>query len=265
MSRRTFGIIWLLMAVCLLATQQQVTAYEDGLPAIPADANFSRTWTIMGDSWGTLLLTPTKNELQQRGLDDDYLVLQTSIPGSTAALWADNTGGILDIIKQVIAISPPQPVLYISLGGNDLLTGYASQGEAIYDQIDADLRTIVTEVVSVRSDVRIIFAAYDILKMDKSLFCLVSAQTFLGSFLPWDVNPLFFRLGQIQASIAAEYPQVVYANVWGALQGNPGAPNPFIWSPGQYFPDDELDCVHLNDPGYAVFIDAVLDKLLGPG
>lgn len=265
MSRRTFGIIWLLMAVCLLATQQQVTAYEDSLPAIPADANFSRTWTIMGDSWGTLLLTPTKNELQQRGLDDDYLVLQGSIPGSTAALWADNTGGILDIIKQVIAISPPQPVLYISLGGNDLLTGYASQGEAIYDQIDADLRTIVAEVVSVRSDVRIIFAAYDILKMDKSLFCLVSAQTFLGSFLPWDVNPLFFRLGQIQAAIAAEYPQVVYANVWGALQGNPGAPNPFIWSPGQYFPDDELDCVHLNDAGYAVFIDAVLDKLLGPG
>lgn len=253
-------LFWLLgvMAVVLWVTMPAQA--QDSSPIQEPQA--VRTWTIMGDSWGALLLDPTKDEFQQRGLTN-VAVLQTSIPGSTAAMWAANVNGILDVVKTAVAISPPNPVVYVSLGGNDLIQGYISQGNAVFDQIETDLRTISTELTSVRPDVTVVFAAYDILKMDKSLFCLVSAQLFFNSFLPWDVNPLFFEIGRRQAEIGAEHPQVVYTNVWGTLQGHTGFPNPLLWSPGTYFPDDELDCVHLNEEGYRLFIDAVLDKLIG--
>ncbi|MEW5989073.1 MAG: SGNH/GDSL hydrolase family protein [Chloroflexota bacterium] len=220
-----------------------------------------RTLTIMGDSWGTLLLDSIKDELAERGLAGRVLVLQTSIPGSTADFWANNEWGSLDLVKQIVALDP-NPIVYISLGGNDLVGQYATLGDAVFTEIEADLRFIVDELVTTRPNVVIILAGYDVLNFDKSAFCLLFSDLVFGSTLPEVVNPLFLEIGDVQATLDADYSQVVYANAWGALQGTPGLPDTASWSPDRFFPDDDLDCLHLNDQGYSVYTNAVFDILL---
>ncbi len=233
-------------------------------PSPPADAASGlRRFIIMGDSWGYLMLDPFKAEFDQRGLGNLFDVWQTSIPGTTAEFWANNELGALDVVTDWIAIDPTRPVVYISLSGNDVLQQYPTEGMAVFEGIEADLRAIVDALVAARPDVRILLAGYDILNFDRSEFCQTVAQTIFGSNAPQDINPLFLQLGDIQAALDADYPQVIYTNLWGTLQGQPGEPDITSWSPEFWLPEDENDCVHLNEWGYRRFIDAMFDQLLG--
>lgn len=234
-----------------------------GSAAVAAAPQGLRRFTIMGDSWGYLMLDPFKAEFAQRGLSR-IDVLQTSIPGSTAEFWADNVGGVLDVIKELIRVDPARPTVYISLSGNDLLQRYPLEGEAVFAEIETDLRTIADELTAVRADVRIILAGYDILNFGRSPFCQDAAQLIFGATTPELVNPILLRLGTIQQAVAADYPQVTYVNLWGTLQGYPGQPDITQWSPEVWMANDDNDCIHLNAWGYRRFIDAMFDVLLGP-
>lgn len=232
--------------------------------ARPADATAGlRRFIIMGDSWGYLMLDPFKAEFNQRGLGNLFDVWQTSIPGTTAEFWANNELGALDVVADWIALDPTRPVVYISLSGNDLLQQYPAEGMAVFTGIEADLRTIVETLIAARPDVRILFAGYDIVNFGRSDFCQSVAQTIFGTTVPADINPLFLQLGDIQATLEADYSQVLYTDIWGTLQGHPGEPDITSWSPEFWMPGDENDCIHLNEWGYRRFIDAMFDQLLG--
>lgn len=245
---------WLVMVALWAATNRAVVA------AAPQGL---RRFTIMGDSWGYLMLDPFKAEFAQRGLGR-IDVLQTSIPGSTADFWANNEGGVLDVIKELIRVDPARPTVYISLSGNDLLQRYPLEGEAVFTEVEADLRTIADELIATRADVRLILAGYDILNFGRSDFCQDAAQLIFGVTTPEQVNPIVLRLGTIQAEVADDYDQVTYVNLWGTLQGHPGEPDITQWSPEVWMADDDNDCIHLNQWGYRRFIDAMFDVLLGP-
>ena len=56
-------------------------------------------------------------------------------------------------------------------------------------------------------------------------------------------------------------PRVYATNAMGALQGTPGEPNIYRWSPEKHMTWSTLDCIHLNTKGYRLFTDAISDEI----
>lgn len=201
----------------------------------------------IGDSWGAAIPSPLNSELASHG-HGTYQVLDRAQPGSTAELWAD--GWLLTVAGDLA--NPDIEVVLISLGGNDLLGFYPGQGSAVFDQIETDLRTIVDVILGVRPDVDIVFTGYDILKFD-NLLCAALAQDRFGTFLPWEVNPLFIEIRNRQQAIANDYPAVTSLNLFGTGQGSPGSPDIFSWATVDNYVNMD-DCIHLTSSGYNKFV-----------
>lgn len=217
----------------------------------------------IGDSWGALLPPAMDTQFDLHG-HGDYDVLNIAIPGSTANSYATNMAGILDTTVATIAVLPEIQFVFISIGGNDLVGQYPSLGSGVFAQVEADLRTVIDRILAVRPDVEILMAGYDVLKFDKSDFCLVLAYTQFGKVLPWEVTPLFLELGARQSAIDASYAKVTYVNLWGTGQGSPGSPNLLAWSPSSYVATPDEDCVHLSDAGYTQFAAQIYNSYFAP-
>ena len=135
----------------------------------------------------------------------------------------------------------------------------------MFAEIEADVRTIIDRIFSVKPNLQIALIGYDILKWDKSTFCLLlSYQQFQAHILPWEVNPLFLEIGNRMNAISQSYANVTYVNepfgLWGTGQGSPGAPNVFAWSPSAYVASDDIDCLHLSNAGYTQFASQIYNK-----
>ena len=206
----------------------------------------------IGDSWGDALPDPLNSQLASHG-HADYDVFNFALAGVTADAYAHNVGGALDLTLNLLVAMPTIEVVFISLGGNDLWALYPAIGNGAFAEIEADLRYLVDRILATRPDVDILFAAYDILKFDKSEFCLLFAYSIFGKFLPWEVSPLFIEIGNVQQRIDNDYPAVTYLNLWGTGQGNPGSPDISSWSPSSYVGSEDEDCIHLSDSGYNQF------------
>ena len=220
---------------------------------VPGQSAMAATKVLcIGDSWGYAIPDPLNTHFNTHG-HADWDVLNLAVPGATADVYANDAAGVLTLTLNTLAATPSIEVVLISLGGNDLWPNYLSQGWAIYAAIESDLRAIVEAILGVRPDVDIVFTGYDILKFDKSNECLLFAYNFFGLVLPWEVSPLFIEIGNRQAAIDADYPEVTYLNLFGTGQGNPGSPNILEWSPSAYVADDNVDCIHLSTSGFSKF------------
>lgn len=228
----------ILCAIILLALQGRATAVERVL--------------AIGDSWGYALSAPLNSQLAGHG-HGDYHVYNAALLGATADAYANNVGGALDITLGLLAAMPTVEVVFISLGGNDLWSMYPTLGDGVFGEIEADLRYLVGRILQTRPDVHILFAGYDILKFDKSDFCLLFAYNCFGRIFPWEVSPLFIEIGNVQRRIADDYPSVTSLNLWGTGQGSPGSPDITKWSPSSYVASADEDCLHLSDSGYNQF------------
>jgi len=227
-----------LCAIGLLVFQGRVMAVERVL--------------AIGDSWGYALSDPLNNQLSGHG-HGDYHVFNAALLGATADAYANNVGGALDITLGLLAVTPTIEVVFISLGGNDLWSMYPSLGDEVFGESEADLRYLVDRILQTRPDVQILFAGYDILKFDKSDFCLLFAYNCFGRIFPWEVSPLFIEIGNAQRRIADDYPSVTSLSLWGTGQGSPGSPDITKWSPSSYVASGDEDCLHLSDSGYNQF------------
>jgi len=237
--KRPVSLLLALTALVLWATPNPAALAADKVLAI-------------GDSWGYAIPEPLNTHFDTHG-HADWDVLNLAVPGGTADAYANDAAGVLTATQTILAATPSIEVVLISLGGNDLWPNYLSQGAAIFTAIENDLRVVVNAILGVRPDVDIVFTGYDILKFDKSNECLLFAYNFFGVVLPWEVSPLFIEIGNRQAAIDADYPEVTYLNLFGTGQGNPGSPNILEWSPSAYVADDNLDCLHLSSSGYTKF------------
>ena len=218
---------------------------------------------VIGDSWGDGLSDPLDKQFEDHG-HGDWDVVNFAVSGSTADVYANNVGGVLDATLTALATTPSIEVVFISLGGNDLFGGYISQGTGIFNLIEDDLRLIVSQIISVRPDVDILFSGYDILKFDKSNFCLAFAFSQFGVIYPWEVMPLFIEIGQRQQNIADDFVEVTHLDLFGTGQGNPGAPNILEWSPSSYIAESDEDCLHLSDSGHYEFTKAMYCRFFAP-
>jgi hypothetical protein len=230
------------------------------------------SFSIIGDSWGFLYYGKFRDNMIEAGFGWQHEFFMRAVPGTEASQWANGEQfpclSLFSLIESVIKDDTGTPSVLVSLGGNDLVNDYDQWGSTIFDRIEADLRTLVDWLILERPDIRIYFAGYDILHLEKTQMCVDYATSEFGSAVPGEVNPLLLELGARQSLIADDYPEVTYFHVAGALQGQPGNPDVDSWSPLRYFvlyPLWQQDCIHMSLRGYDVYTGAIVDALVNAG
>lgn len=272
MRRLAASFLALLLLLAVPALVRGQGAPEDHCPTLsavdpPAGPAAANTMTVIGDSWGFLYFNALSANLSARGFGDQYDLYLRAIPGATAEGWA-GAHCVLEAVGSILRSDPGTPVVLISLGGNDLVNDYDEEGDGIYARLKNDFGAIVAALLAERSDAVIIFGGYDIINASKSQQCRDWAISLVGSDAPEALNPLLLQIGDTQAWVASFYPNVHFADVAGALQGSPGAPDIYAWSPLRYFilyPFWQADCIHMSGRGYRVFTNAILDWALTNG
>jgi len=221
----------------------------------PAEAAEEKV-LVIGDSWGAGYADNLQTRFAAHG-HGDWLVRNEAIPGTTADLWANAGANYLTLVIATLNFNPNIGYVVVSLGGNDLHGGYP------FDQIEADLRTIVGRLSNETYWLQgIILPGYDILEWDQEGgVCEALAKTLFGSALPEVVNPLYLEIGTRQQIVAGEFPKAAYLNLWGTGQGAPGSPNLYAFSPPGYVSDD---CIHLLETGYNEFTEELYCQYFAP-
>jgi lysophospholipase L1-like esterase len=216
----------------------------------------------IGDSWADGWSADLASVISEHGVPVE--VWNKGIPGSTASLWAQ-PGALLDVQALLVGNRDITWVV-LSLGGNDLLDGYllGGLGDQVFDQIEADIRTVIDGLLSVAPYLKISLNGYDFPNFEHCAYCVVMGQTMLGGNT-YTQNMLFAQLTYLAERIANDYPQVYATNLLGSLQmadGVPGAPNFALPSPAKYFADD--DCIHPSNGGYQVLMEKIYDGFFDP-
>lgn len=138
----------------------------------------SRVVTI-GDSWagfiangapGSMANSGTGNSLQAvlNAFGTGQTVYNGSFYGGTAGQMASS---LADITARINAAGPDCDVVYLSLGGNDMLLGTLGGGwwvqmgaeaeTALFENIRASTNTVVHHILSLRPDIQIVISSYD--------------------------------------------------------------------------------------------------------
>lgn len=251
------------------ASQLWIFAIFSGAIALSSAVAAQPTWVILGDSWGVQIAPIQEEELRARGRE--FPIVNLAEYGTTARAWATDSAGLLSGARETLAGLPEESValIYVILGGNDVLERWPQAGESVYDEVRTDLETISRALLEAKPNSRVFLASYDLLNFRQSLFCWGLAISFFGSGKAADVNNIFINGTDVVEPAADIDPRVYAFNLMGALQGSPGSPNPNRWSPAEYMSLNPVDCIHLNVEGYRIFtsdmFDEIQERLLGGG
>ncbi|MEM7539052.1 MAG: SGNH/GDSL hydrolase family protein [Chloroflexota bacterium] len=263
--------IHIVLILCLLGWVQLITP-TSLLSTLLSTFNFTtslkaqspvneRTIYVFGDSWAAQMsgrLGVFEQELQDRAYDSFITISPWAQGGSTAAGWAEV--GELEALKTAIANDPnPNPIVFFTLGGNDLLNaGATTPTDEAYSDIQQNINTIVSELLTAREDMQIVSGGYDSFNLASSASCTAVFAEALGTTDPTVLNQAIHNVYTQHATIAANYTNYTAVNTSGSLQGNPGNPDFSQWSPAEYM----NDCLHLNADGYSIYLDTVFDNAL---
>ena len=253
--------------ICTLATLFGIFLFV-GFQFTPVvEAAPTRTLYLIGDSWTQQPAADGlfQQQLASRNLSETVTIQDFAISGSTAAEWAANQdnrlGNITEIIKND---SLDGPVVYLTLGGNDLINAFFNgPNPAAYDAIGNNVRTVISELKATRDDVQIVIGGYDITNpaapSGNPIFtCNDALQQLFGTTDPAVANPYIIQLFDTLTNVANEFEGVYTVNTYGSLQGTPGMPNLSQWSPLELIED----CIHPNNAGYALHLNTVFDNRL---
>jgi hypothetical protein len=258
---------------------------------------------LVGDSWTQYMW---KDRIWQTVLGS-YGLSQweeegttTAVSGSTAEAWADNWPNPLDgnrpvrtgSLHDAIVNNPTIDIVHLSLSGNDLLGKWKAdmtpaQMSAVYDEVQADLETVVDYVLGLRPDLKVALVDYDFVNIyEPALAGLQGAmlqQAYLNNPSPGQLNQAFVNMGLRKRTVAGARNRVLYIQNFGlehfryghagfwdigliyrppfAAQTSPlpGAPLGYSPYPGgvlaypssrQALADGGDDTIHLNQTGY---------------
>lgn len=242
-------------------------------------AHAAKRVLLVGDSWAQLMwkYKSLSTNFKAFGVGqhtEDGSV--TAIGGTTAAIWAANTG----IIQQQLILNPTIDCVNLVLGGNDLWvwnTGWSqAQTDAHLDTVKANLNTICQAALAVRPNIKVVLHGYDYI----NLWDTVVADPFgqagllwaaLGQPTPAQLNGLFAGLEQRKIQLAQGNSRIKYVQCFGTLQvvggtsaaipgqapsyapfpgGNPALPTPVKYFPLTSTRPKKYDPIHLTQEGY---------------
>lgn len=216
-----------------------------------------RSLYVFGDSWADQMDDGQfQQELVDRGYDDSVQLIPFGIGGTTMINWARDSDGMLsELIETIVEDPNPNPIVFFTLGGNDMLGGRPPE------LVQESMRTVLTELEASRDDLQIVYAQYDVMSPDiEPGECIERFDEIFGATTPETINAIWLEFYAQAEQIAAEFDRTVAVNTYGSLQGNSGNPDFTSWSPVEYF----ADCIHLNDDGYDIYLDTVFDEALTP-
>lgn len=254
-----------------------IVGFLPGAPASRVDATQPSTALyVVGDSWAADIhrsFDLIDAELSQRGVREAFIVHDYGVGGTTAEAWAQhevcrrNEQCEVDLLSELtLALAndtTPSIWILIILGGNDVSARYRlgpGVGVAVFDEIEADLLQIGQELSDAAPTAHIFLTSYDILNFQRSITCRDLALIEFGTHEPGGVNRLFEAGIATQQAAAALLSHTNALDVAGTLQGRPGTADWHRYSPAALV---RSDCHHLTPAGYALYVDAIFDQLLG--
>lgn len=229
------------------------------LPSLLAAPARAADVLVFGDSWAEGSADELQDALAPLGLE----VVGYGIGGTTADQYANVYP---TAIPAVIVTHPEARWVWLSMGGNDLFANYyAGNGASNAAWYEANFRTVLDQIESVRPDMRVVSFGYDFVNFEQSTDCIATAWTYFGvGTLTPTINGYFYS--DIRAPLTGIDPdrfRFTYVDqVWGTLQaagGIAGAPDLNLPSPAAFM----ADCIHPTSEGYRLVHQALVDAYWG--
>lgn len=208
-----------------------------------------------GDSWAEQGASHLQHELQAAGFE--LTVDNRGAGGTTAEHWATRAPSAL---PEAVSEYPGVRWVYLSLGGNDVLTKYPrGRGAAVAAENERYLRRILGALFAQHPTIQVVLFGYDFINLERSPECRDFARaTFGADWTTERVNQILLTdVGAVMERIASESPNISYIPLWGTLQRAGGlteAPLPALPSPATLL----NDCVHPTPTGYRILYDALI-------
>lgn len=248
----------------------------------------------IGDSWAWLVANGAPGStVNQAGFGNSLQnVLNTFHPGVTAANesfmggTAAQMATMLPSITDRINAHPDADIVWLSIGGNDMLAGAlgggytnlltAEQKSALYATITGNVQTVVNHILSLRPNIQVMIEGYDAINVwdlpngtaannvRANLGIIKSGNVFLDAQQNEQLNQGFLDLQNSITSIATNSRRVAFVNNWGLNHTMVGYSGYFGNFPaiGTFPPDfypylptptsrmNSGDPIHLNTAGY---------------
>ena len=263
-------------ALLLLAGQPIITESGAGVTRV----------LLVGDSWADYMWQD--QVLRSVFSEEGHAVLEkgdvTAISGTTAAEWA--TPGFLQSIDDELTANPSIDLVQLTMGGNDFLAGMSGGGwyvgmppaeeEALYQQVQQDLETVVDHLLGFDPDLEIVLSFYDYPNFVETLgfpFLCNNLWDDLNQPTPPELNQLLVELLERVRITADIRPRVSLVDHLGLMQFHFGYPSMGILPGEILLPGDldlpsppeamrlgGLDCFHLNAEGYRVLAKNLYDN-----
>jgi len=252
---------------------------------VPEDGGITRI-LLVGDSWADYMWQD--QVLRSVFLDEGHAILEkgdvTAISGSTAAEWA--SPAFLQSIEGELSANPSIDLVQLTMGGNDFLAGMSGGGwyagmppaeeEALYQQVQQDLETVIDHLLGYDPELEIVLSFYDYPNFVETLvfinFVCNNLWDDLNQPTPTEMNQLLVELMVRVRTTAAIRPRVSLVEHLGLMQFHFGYPSMGILG-GELLPPGDLtlpsppeamrlgglDCFHLNAEGYRVLAQNLYD------
>ena len=248
----------------------------------------------IGDSWAWLVANGAPGStVNQAGFSNSLQnVLNTYHPGVTAANesfmggTAAQMATMLSSINDRVNAHPEADIVWLSIGGNDMLAGALAGGytnlltqeqkNALYATIKNNVQIVVDDILSIRPDIQIMIEGYDAINvwdlpngtaannLRANLGIVKSGNVLVDAQQNLTLNQGFMDLEANIASIATQNSRVAFVNNWGlnhtvvgysgyfgnfpAIGAFPPDVYPYLPTPSSRM--NSGDAIHLNSAGY---------------
>jgi lysophospholipase L1-like esterase len=185
---------------------------------------------LIGDSWAQLMCVNNSfgNALTNLGITTRTGIncQLTTLIGTTSAYWSNN--GRLATILSAMSVSKNLEMVYISLGGNDMLgvwhVGMSEEEEIQYfTTVENQILKIVDSIHAVRPKVKIVLSSYDYVNFQyflkhQTVPSYIEIYNRMGQPTAAELNAMSARLEKYKAIIPTKRSFVTYVNNMGLMQ-----------------------------------------------
>ncbi len=186
---------------------------------------------VVGDSWAEAVWATRSLSwaFARFGHGDKVEVGDTTaFAGSTAAEWA--TPAWLAMIDAALQAHPTVDLVHLQIGGNDFLGGWSlhltqAQEDALFQQIENDVTTVVGHVLAWDPGLQVVLVGYDYPNFEELRLSdpyYAALWQLMGRPTPVQLNDAMLRMSARLARWAAGQSRVHFINHWGLMQHSHG-------------------------------------------
>lgn len=175
------------------------------------DDQTGRSFLIVGDSWATMICNykSLDQSLVKVGITNvkaKNSCLTTTRVGIRADAWKDS---IYHKLTRAMIADPQIEVLYLSLGGNDIMNYWnkfltPAEEQIMFDKVISDVQSVISEYQKIRPDLKILLSGYDFPRfyLNHPIPEYSDAFEAMGRPTPFEINSAVVRFSDRVSRIA---------------------------------------------------------------